>query len=195
MLTEALATVRTRWTAFAGTFAALALGVSVIATMTLVLAAASGGGPHARPERFAAAPYVIQVNPNLQVRDSGGELDTVPLLAQPDIPAAVITQLPGAIADRSFYAQVQGVSGSAGPALGHGWSSAAFAPYVLTSGHAPQTDDEVVVAGSATVGSRVTVVTAAGPRGYTNRRHRRSQDRGAARLFHRCGSGPAVARH
>ena len=166
MLTVALATVRTRWAAFASTFAALALGVSVIATMTLVLAAASGGNAHQRPERFAAAPFVIQVDPNLQVRDRYGSVDSVPLLAQPDVPASVITQLPGAIPDRSFYAQVEGAS-AAQPALGHGWSSAAFAPYVLTSGHAPRSDDEIVVAGPATVGSRVSVVTAGESRTYT----------------------------
>lgn len=116
MLTVALATVRTRWAAFAGTFAALALGVSVIATMTLVLAAASGGNPHQRPERFAAVPFVIQVDPNLQVRDRYGSVDSVPLLAQPDVPAPVITQLPGVIPDRSFYAQVEGAP-AAQPAL------------------------------------------------------------------------------
>jgi putative ABC transport system permease protein len=166
LIVVALATVRTRWAAFAGTFAALALGVSVIATMTLVLAAASGGNAHQRPERFGAVTYVIQVDPNVQVRDRYGSVDSVPLLAQPDVPASVITQLLGAIPDRSFYAQVQGVP-AAQPALGHGWSSAAFAPYVLTSGHAPSSDNEIVVAGPATVGSRVSVVTAGGSRTYT----------------------------
>ncbi|HEY1665483.1 MAG TPA: FtsX-like permease family protein [Trebonia sp.] len=166
MLTVALATIRTRWPAFAGTFAALALGVSVIATMTLVLAAASGGNPHQRPERFAAVPYVVQVDPDLQVRDRYGSVDSVPLPAQPDVPAPVVTQLPGVLADRSFYAQVQGVP-AAEPALGHGWSSAAFAPYVLSSGHAPSADNEIVVAGPAAVGSRVSVVTAGGSRIFT----------------------------
>jgi len=166
MLTAALATVRTRWPAFAGTFAALALGVSVIAMMTLVLAAASGGNPHQRPERFAAVPFVIHVDPNLQLRDRYGSVDSVPLLAQPDVPASVVTQLPSAIPDRSFYAQVRGTPATQ-PALGHGWSSAAFAPYVLTSGHAPRSDNEIVVAGPATVGSHVSVVTAGGSRTYT----------------------------
>jgi putative ABC transport system permease protein len=167
MLTVALSTVRTRWAAFASTFAALALGVSVIATMTLVLAAASAGNPHQRPERFAAVPYVIQVTPDLQARNHyDGSIDSVPLPAQPDVPASVIARLPGAIPDRTFYAQVQGAPGIQ-PALGHGWSSAAFAPYVLTSGHAPRSDGQIVVAWPATVGSRVSVATAAGSRTYT----------------------------
>jgi putative ABC transport system permease protein len=53
------------------------------------------------------------------------------------------------------------------PVLGHGWSSAAFAPYVLASGHAPRADDEIVVAWPASVGRRVAVVTAGGARDYT----------------------------
>ncbi|HEY1702975.1 MAG TPA: FtsX-like permease family protein [Trebonia sp.] len=186
MLTVALATVRARWTAFVGTFAAIAVGVSVIATMALVLAAASGGGPHQLPERFAAAPYVLQVSPNLQVRDRYGSVDSVPLPAQPDVPAPVVARLPDTIADRSFYAQVRdgstagragtaapaaesGAAGApaAGPDLGHGWSSAAFAPYVLASGHAPRMDDQIVIAGPAVVGRRVVVATAAGSRTYT----------------------------
>jgi putative ABC transport system permease protein len=166
MLTVALASVRARWPAFAGTFAALALGVSVIATMALVLAAASGGTAHQRPERFAAVPFVIQVDPNVQVRDRNGSLDSVAFLEQPSVPAPVVAQLPSAIGDRSFYAQVQGAPATQ-PALGHGWSSAALAPYVLTSGHAPRSGNEIVVAGPAALGSRVSVVTKGGSRVYT----------------------------
>ena len=178
LMMTAMATVRTRWTAFAGTFAALALGVSVVATMALVLAAASGGNAHQRPERFAGVPFVIQVDPTLQVRDRYGSLDAVPLPTQPDVPASVISRLPGAIPDRSFYAQVAQVgqdgqdgqaqdASTAQPDLGHGWSSAAFAPYDLTSGRPPRSDDEIVVAAPANLGSRVSVVTAAGSQTYT----------------------------
>lgn len=123
MLSLALATLRTRWTAFAGTFAALALGVSVIATMALVLAAADQGNANQEPQRFAAAAFVIRADPGMQVLDRNGDLDTVPFPEQPDVPAAVSARLPAAIPDRSFFAQVQG-SSPAQPALGHGWSSA-----------------------------------------------------------------------
>ncbi|HEY3871766.1 MAG TPA: FtsX-like permease family protein [Actinocrinis sp.] len=166
MLTSALATVRTRWAAFAGTFAALALGVSVIATMALVLAAASAGSAYQAPQRFAAVPFVIQADPTVQVRDRNGLVDSVPLPAQPDIPATAIRSLPGTTPDRSFYAQIQGTA-AAQPALGHGWSSAAFAPYVLVAGHAPRADDEIVVAAPASIGSRVPVLTAGGSQTYT----------------------------
>ena len=164
MLTIALSTLRTRWVAFAGTLAALALGVSVIATMTQVLAAADGGG-HRTPERFAAAPFVIRADPALRVHDRGG-VDSVPLLEQPDVPASAIARLPGALPDRSFYAQLEGVP-AAQPPLGHGWSSAAFAPYRLSSGRPPGSADEIVVAGRAAIGRRVTVLTAGGPLVFT----------------------------
>ena len=165
IVTIALATLRTRWVAFAGTLAALALGVSVIATMTLVLTAANSGGGHQSPERFAAAPFVIQADPALRVHDADG-VDTVPLPQQPDVPASALARLPGATADRSFYAQLAGVP-AVQPPLGHGWSSAAFARYRLTSGHPPNTDREVVVAGRAVIGRPVTVLTAAGPLAVT----------------------------
>jgi putative ABC transport system permease protein len=165
MLTIALATLRTRWVAFAGTLAALALGVSVIATMALVLAAANGGGGHRSPERFAAARFVIAADQDLRVRDAGG-VDTVPLPEQPDVPASAVARLPDTAVDRSFYAQLAGVP-AAQPPLGHGWSSAAFAPYRLSSGHPPRTNGEVVVAGRAALGRPVTVLTAGGPLSFT----------------------------
>ena len=120
---------------------------------------------HQAPERFAAAPFVIQADPSLRVHDADG-VDTVPLLQQPDVPASAIAALPAATADRSFYAQLAGVPATQ-PTLGHGWSSAAFAPYRLSSGHPPRTDGQIVVAGRAALGRRVTVLTAGGPLAFT----------------------------
>ena len=99
------------------------------------------------------------------MHDADG-VDTVPLLQQPDVPASAIAQLPAATADRSFYAQLAGVPATQ-PALGHGWSSAAFAPYRLSSGHPPRTDGQIVVTGRAVIGRPVTVLTAGGPLPFT----------------------------
>jgi putative ABC transport system permease protein len=101
MLTIALTTIRTRRAAFAATFAALSLGVSVIATMALVLAAASGGGPHQRPQRFAVAPAVVRMEPAIRLTDRYGTTDTVPVPEQPGIPASVVDRFPGAAVDRT----------------------------------------------------------------------------------------------
>lgn len=165
MLRIALATVRSKWAAFASTFAALALGVSVIATMAVVASAAAASTAYQRPERFAAARFVIQADPAMSVPGLGGS-DSVPFLQQPDVPVTALRQLPGTIPDRSFYAQVLGTPARQ-PPLGHGWTSVMLAPYSLISGHPPHSDDEVVVAGRATLGRRVTVVTAGGTQVFT----------------------------
>ncbi|MEV5704715.1 FtsX-like permease family protein [Actinoallomurus sp. NPDC052274] len=163
MLSIALATLKARWTAFAGAFVALALGVSIIATMGLVLAAAATG-PHRSPQRFADVPAVVRAEPAKRVRDRYGT-DVVPLAEQPALPAAVVARFPGAVLDRTFHAQVEG-----GPAdqVGHAWSAAAFTPYRLVAGRAPGRPDEIVVGGGARslIGGRVAVRTARETREY-----------------------------
>ncbi|MEV4258591.1 hypothetical protein AB0J52_36000, partial [Spirillospora sp. NPDC049652] len=163
MLSVAVPGMRARWGAFAGPLAALALGVAVIATMALVLAAASSD-PHRLPRRFAAAPAVVQADPNLRLRDRYGTPTAVPFAEQPSVPSSVIARFPGAVPDRSFAARLPG-----GPSdqVGHGWSSAAFAPYALASGRAPERPGEIVVTGGFALGQRVMVRTAGGDGAYT----------------------------
>ncbi|WP_418958346.1 FtsX-like permease family protein [Streptomyces tritici] len=59
MLTVVLSGLRTRWSAFAGSFVALALGVGLVATMGLGLAS-SLDAPQRQPERFGTAPVVVR---------------------------------------------------------------------------------------------------------------------------------------
>ncbi|NED92641.1 hypothetical protein G3I76_72880, partial [Streptomyces sp. SID11233] len=59
MLSVALCTLRTRWVTFVGSFVALSLGVALLAVMGLALAS-SVDAPERQPERFAAAPVVVQ---------------------------------------------------------------------------------------------------------------------------------------
>ncbi|MEU2849117.1 hypothetical protein ABZ665_32200, partial [Streptomyces sp. NPDC007049] len=66
MLSVALRTLRSRWTTFVGSFIALSLGVGLIATMGLALAA-SLDAPERRPERFAKAPVVVKGADTLRV--------------------------------------------------------------------------------------------------------------------------------
>ncbi|MFD6619847.1 FtsX-like permease family protein, partial [Streptomyces albidoflavus] len=83
------------------------------------------------------------------------------------VPGAVTAKLAGlgrVVADRSFPVRAEGGPGNL---VGHPWSTAAFAPYELSSGHAPRTGDEVVTSGEwAKPGGRVQtdrgVVTVAG---------------------------------
>ncbi|MEU5974573.1 FtsX-like permease family protein [Streptomyces sp. NPDC047315] len=165
-----LAFLRERRSAFVGSFTALCLGAAVLAMSALVLLSGGSGVP----ERYAGTPVLVQ----------SGPLDQATFHeAAPFAPAAVrrltsdLAGLPGvhaAVPDRSFYAQA--VDGPrpldeqrAGDRLGHGWSSAALAPYRLASGRAPRAADEVALdrsLGLAT-GARTTLLTADGPAPFT----------------------------
>ncbi|MDQ0835172.1 putative ABC transport system permease protein [Streptomyces achromogenes] len=154
MLTTTLCTLRTRWVTFVGSFVALSLGVALIAVMGLALAS-SPDAPGRGPERFAAAPVVVKGQDTLRVPTSIG--DRTQKLAQPRaVPADAVARLRdlGAVVqDRSFAVRAEG-----GPAglVGHPWPTAAFAPYRLDAGRAPEAADEVVVSGDWTrPGARV----------------------------------------
>ncbi|MEU0028613.1 FtsX-like permease family protein [Streptomyces sp. NPDC006335] len=178
MLSVALRTLRTRWVTFVGSFVALSLGVALLAVMGLALAS-SLDAPERKPERFAAAPVVVQGQDTLSVPTPIG--DRTQKLAHPRaVPAetvAKLRRLGTVVADRSF--PVRAAKGP-GDLVGHPWSTAAFAPYAIDAGRAPRAADEVVVSGDwARPGERVTTdrgivtvvgtVTVAGtvaPRGF-----------------------------
>jgi putative ABC transport system permease protein len=154
VLSTALSTLRTRWVTFVGSFVALSLGVALIAVMGLALAS-SLDAPARGPERFAVAPVVVKGRDTLEVPASSG--DRTQKLAQPrtvpDDAVAKLRDLGTVVEDRSFAVRAEG-----GPAdlVGHSWSTAAFAPYELVAGGAPEAADEVVVSGDwARPGTRV----------------------------------------
>ncbi|MEU0812137.1 FtsX-like permease family protein [Streptomyces sp. NPDC005970] len=175
MLGLAVATVRARRTAFAGSFAALCLGVAVLTMSTLILLSGDGGVPG----RYAGAPVVVRSAQGSTGPD-GVFLERAPWSAQQTKELTrALGALPGvrrAVPDRSFSAQA--VAGGdpardarqrAGDRLGHGWSAAALAPYRLTAGRAPQRADEVALdrALGARPGERITLLTAAGAGRFT----------------------------
>ncbi|MFG2996844.1 FtsX-like permease family protein [Streptomyces sp. NPDC048340] len=146
MLTLALATLRTRWSAFAGSFLALSLGVALTGVMGLVLAS-SLDAPQPQPERFAAAPVVVQGADTFPVATGRGpktgRLDR-PHPLPPEL-IGQLRQLGPVTEDRAFPVRARG-----GPAdlVGHPWSTAPFARYELQQGRAPLADDEAVATGS-----------------------------------------------
>ncbi|MFF8447824.1 FtsX-like permease family protein [Streptomyces leeuwenhoekii] len=154
MLTLALGTLRTRWTAFTGSFVALALGVAILAAMGLALASAADA-PRRAPERFAAAPVVVRGQDTLRVSTPAG-VRAEPLAHPRPLPArtvAALRALGPVTEDRSFPVRAEGAPG---PLVGHPWSTAAFAPYELTAGRAPRAAGEVVISGTwAAVGERL----------------------------------------
>ncbi|MEU3527835.1 ABC transporter permease [Streptomyces sp. NPDC038707] len=145
MLSVALRTLRTRWVTFLGSFVALCLGVALLAVMGLALAS-SLDAPERAPERFAAAPVVVKGQDILWVSTPIGER-TQQLAAPRAVPEDTVGRLERlgtVVRDRSFAVTARGGPGGL---VGHPWSTAAFAPYRLTAGHAPRAAGEVVVSG------------------------------------------------
>ncbi|NEA55726.1 ABC transporter permease [Streptomyces sp. SID13666] len=158
MLNIALRTLRARWATFAGSFVALALGVGLIATMGLALAATLDA-PHRAPERFAAAPVVVRGTDTLRVTTAHGvrekRLDRPRPV--PAATAAALARLGRTVQDRTFPVRADGAPAGT---VGHAWSAAAFTPYRLTSGRAPATPGEIVTTGGwAAPGARVMLHT------------------------------------
>ncbi|GAA0581620.1 ABC transporter permease [Paractinoplanes ferrugineus] len=165
----AWAMVRHRFAAFAGTFVAVALGVAVVAGATTIYLSSR---PEA-PERYNSAPVLVR---SPSVGDNAfGEPEYQSWTAGEAIRlSGELAKLPGVTAaavDPVFYAQrvIAGrPAGDPQDALlaGHAWSSAALGGYRLAAGTAPRGPGEVVVAGVAP-GSRMPVLTAAGPATWT----------------------------
>ncbi|MYW10637.1 FtsX-like permease family protein, partial [Streptomyces sp. SID2563] len=166
MLKLVLQGIRTRWVTLAGSFLALALGVGIIATTGLALAA-TFAGPAQAPQRFAAAPVLVRGADEVRVHTSIG-IRTQKLTDPRPVPAATAARLAGlgrTELDRTF--SVSAGNGSGG-AVGHPWAVAAATPYRLLSGRAPAASGEVVVAaGEGAVGDRITLTTPAGQGRWT----------------------------
>lgn len=172
MLSVALRTLHTRWVTYVGSFVALSLGVALLAVMGLALAS-SLDAPERQPERFAAAPVVVQGQDTLSVPTPIG--DRTQKLAHPravpEPTVAELRRLGTVVADRSFAVRARK---GPGDLVGHPWSTAAFAPYEIETGRAPASADEVVVTGDwARTGERVgtdrgtvTVVGTVASRGF-----------------------------
>src|SRR5687768_2499372 len=99
--------------------------------------ASSLDAPERRPERFAAAPVVVQGANTLRVPTANGA-ETRQLAHPRAVPAEVVARLKGlgtVVEDRSFA-----VGARSGPRelVGHPWSTAAFAPYELRAGRVPR---------------------------------------------------------
>ncbi|PPK71266.1 ABC transporter permease [Actinokineospora auranticolor] len=163
-------TLRHRWVSLVGTFVALGLGVAILAMSGLVMSSARAKVP----ERYSGA-AVLVASPEVSQEDNaftpsrpwstevGGDL------------VDRVSSVPGvarAVEDRSFYAQAvidgRPVGGASAEALGHNWNSSTLASYRV-EGAAPARDDEVVLDRSLGLapGSRVSLLTSAGPSGFT----------------------------
>ncbi len=165
----AWAVVRHRFAGFAGTFAAVALGVAIVAGCTTLWASSR---PEV-PDAYAAAPVLARA-PQVGTTDAGFPEFRPWTAGDADRLATALDALPGvaaAVPDHAFYAQrVVGGRPVGDPELslqdGRSWSAAALGGHRLTTGRAPVRDGEVVLRGGVP-GQRVEVLTAAGPATWT----------------------------
>lgn len=173
MLSLVLQGIRTRWVTLAGSFVALALGVAIVATTGLALAA-TFDAPHRGPERFAAAPVLVRGADQLRVPTPIG-IRTQGLTDPRPVPAKLAAALAGlgrTAEDRTFPVSVgaaeldAAAEGDGKGAVGHPWAVAAATPYRLAAGRAPAASGEVVVTAgdgsSVRTGDRITVTTPSG---------------------------------
>ncbi|MFC6023366.1 ABC transporter permease [Plantactinospora solaniradicis] len=166
------AALRARWTGLLGPFVALCLGVALMSMTALILVSARPQVPdrYAGTEVLVAGPAVAEVSGAFPERRPWSAERTTELVDR----LAAIPGVRAAVPDRSFYAQAVRDGRPVGePALsdpqGHGWSSAALAPYRLVAGSPPVRADEVVLdrALALAPGATVTLLTATGPTRYT----------------------------
>ncbi|WP_221361109.1 ABC transporter permease [Streptomyces beigongshangae] len=169
MLSLALQGMKTRWVTFVGSFIALALGVGLIATTGLALAA-TFSAPDRGPERFAKAPVVVQASDRLRV-DTPIGIRTQPLDNPRPVPEKLAAELAGlgnTVQDRTFPVNVQDadLDGDGEGTVGHPWSVAGSTPYRFSGGRAPSAPGEVVVTAGpgaeVRTGDRIRVATSAG---------------------------------
>lgn len=161
--------VRHRFASFAGTFVAIALGVAVVAGATTLYLSSR---PEA-PERYSASPVLVS-SPSVGDNDYGEpEYESWTAREATEL-ASRLAAVPGVTAaavDPVFYVQ-RVVNGKptgdpeAARLDGHAWSSAALGGYRLSAGAAPGREGEVAVPG-VTPGTRIDVLTAAGPARWT----------------------------
>ncbi|MEU1679004.1 ABC transporter permease [Micromonospora zamorensis] len=150
-------------------FVAVAIGVTLVAAATLLLAS---GRPQA-PDRLARAAVVVQ-SP-----EAGASADSfVPTRPWSATATAGLVgrlaALPGvaaAVPDRTFYAQplIDGRPAASDTHEGHGWSSAQLGGLRLAAGEPPRRPGEVVVGRALGLhtGAPVTLLTAVGAESYT----------------------------
>ncbi|TCO34122.1 putative ABC transport system permease protein [Kribbella steppae] len=162
MMRLAVRTLRFRKGGFVATFIAVVFGTAIVMACGGLME--TGIRSNVAPERLAAAPIVVS---GKQSHLRPGAEDATPLPERVGVPASVVDKIRSvdgvseAIGDYTFAAF------GAGATEGHNWSSAALAPYRLTSGRAPRAGQVVVPGSDAKVGDRVTFLIKGEPATFT----------------------------
>ncbi|AEV87649.1 permease [Actinoplanes sp. SE50] len=170
MIRLAAAMLRRRIGSAIATLLALTAGVALLTAMGALLE--SGLRYQAPPGQYAGADVVVARHTMAFTPEQTGGEETVTV----DLPAG--GTVPDALADRirrvpgvaTVVADHQVAVVVAGPATGHGWSSAVLTPYKIIAGSPPAGPGDVVldarVAGGAEPGRRTTLLVAGVPQEY-----------------------------
>lgn len=170
----AFASVRERKGSVIGTFVGLFAAAALVSGCGLLMVTGILGS--AAPERYAAAPVLVSGDQDVHVVEDESH-GTTSIESEPDtdrtwVPASLagrLAALPGVgsvTTEVTFAAFLPGARSD--ESWGHGWESAALGGFTLTSGHAPEAANELVLDASTAaslhlgVGSEVSVLTAAG---------------------------------
>lgn len=133
----------------------VAVFCAAVLTCSLGILFESGIRGGITPHRYAGADVVVGAAQALDIRE---DFDP-PYVERALLPGAVVDSLADLPGVRAAVGDI-GVplATDAGTLLeGHGWASAALAPYRLTSGRAPTASTEVVVTGEGRLGDRITL--------------------------------------
>ncbi|HZX03450.1 ABC transporter permease, partial [Kribbella sp.] len=160
MMRLALRTLRYRKSGFLATFVAVVFGTAIVMACGGLME--TGIRSTVEPQRLAGADLVLT---GKQSHLRPGAEDATPLPERVGVPVNLLPKIRA----------TQGVTSATGdytftaiaPAIteGHNWSSAALAPYRLSSGHAPRSGQVVVSSGK--VGERLTFLINGDPRTFT----------------------------
>ncbi|MFI6677770.1 ABC transporter permease [Kribbella sp. NPDC050470] len=171
MMRLAVRTLRFRKGGFIATFVAVVFGTAIVMACGGLME--TGIRSNVAPERLAAAPIVVTGN---QSHLRPGAEDSTPLPERVGVPTSLLERIrsvegiSAAIGDYTFPVAMLGAGASKGAstvAEGHNWSSAALAPYQLTSGRAPSAGQVVTTAPGAKIGDRVTFLLDGAPTAFT----------------------------
>jgi putative ABC transport system permease protein len=160
MMRLAFRTLRYRKSGFIATFVAVVFGTAIVMACGGLLE--TGIRSNVEPQRLAATSLVVT---GKQSHLRPGEEDATPLPERVGVPTDLLPKIrstqgvSAAIPDYTFPAMAPSV------AEGHNWSSAALAPYHLSTGHAPRSGQVVVANGK--VGQRLTFLINGEPRSFT----------------------------
>jgi len=170
MIGLAWRTLRGRSTSVAGAFVALALGVAVLAAMTLALASSIGAvsdpGWYARAGVVVAGADTVSITTGSGDDTSTNTAGTGQTRAVPPGLVVRLAALAGAtVVDYAGYAAAVGAPGD----TAHPWTAAALHRYGWVSGGPPQGAGQIMLTAPTRYrpGDRITVQTAAGPLRFT----------------------------